>query len=121
MANKPATRSGGRPNLARKNAQIREEVKPQTDTAVQAEQSKRLLNDPAFKQGMAALESECIRQIVGLMQDGSPETAELERILCVNLRVIKSFPRAIAKVEQRQTLREHDFRPRVIEPEKEEE
>jgi hypothetical protein len=84
--------------------------------SVQAEQAKHLLNDPAFKLGMEALEAECIGQIVRLVQDGTPETAELERILCINLRVIKSFPRAISKMDQGQTLREHNFRPRPMEP-----
>lgn len=110
MPDKPSTRPGHRP----KNAHVREEVKPSaevTDLQLKAAQAQRLKDDPAFIDATSAVKNELIHQIESLVQDGSPETDELERELCRTLRTLNGVTRALTKAHNKQSLREHNFRP----------
>lgn len=120
MPSRPATRPGGAISSqgAGKNAHIREEVKA-PDTAVVAEQAHRLLDDPAFVKAFDSVRGECIRQIEGLINDGSPETDEIEREICRTLRTLGGVKRALSISTQGQTLRDHHFGPRLAESEPE--
>jgi hypothetical protein len=120
MQSRPATRPGGAISTrgAGKNAHVREEVKP-PDTSVAAGQAQRLLDDPAFTKAFNAVRGECIRQIEGLINDGSPETDEIEREICRTLRTLNGVKRALSISTQGQTLREHRFGPRLAESEPE--
>lgn len=72
---------------------------------MQAEEAQRLLDDPAFIRGFAAVYEGLINEISNLKHDGQPETDHYERELCRTLRTLKSVRRAISLGVQGQKLR----------------
>ena len=97
-----------------KNAHVRGKTRSRRqDPNVQAEDAQRLLNDPAFIRGFAAVKDGLINEIVNLKHDGQPQTDDYERELCRTLRTLNSVRRAIAIGVQGQKLRLAEYQSQV--------
>lgn len=73
---------------------------------VLAEQSRRLLNDPAFTRAMDGMEQDIIEIIANSKSDGTAQFEEHERELCRQLRTLRHLRRRIKLSPQNKTLRD---------------
>lgn len=78
---------------------------------VEAEDAKRLLNDPAYQRGFENVRNALISLIENFQHDGSPEADANEREICRSLRTLTRTKRAMALGIQGQVLKAADFRP----------
>ena len=99
------------------NAHIRRRVKPEQERATAADDSQRLLNDPAFIRGHALLRDELIRTIEDGKDDGTEQFEELMLETCRTLRTLKALRRTLGLSVQTAQLSEAGFKPHS--PEKE--
>ena len=100
-----------RPNTS--NAHIRkDQPKSKRTTDSQADDAKRLLEDPAFVRGYDALREGIINELEKMKHDGQPETDAYERELCRVLRTLPGLRRALSLAIQGKQLRLAEFRPR---------
>lgn len=99
----------------RANAHVREKV-PQAKQEAPAVGATRLLNDPELVSAFERLKAELVSRIEREIPS-TPDSIELEREYCRQLRSLVGFKNALKVTLQMQTLREHDFRPKA--PEKE--
>lgn len=95
------------------NAHVRRGASKRQSPDVQADEAKRLLDDPAFIRGFEAVHEGLINEISNLKHDGQEATDDYERELCRTLRTLNSVKRAIALGVQGQKLRLADFRPQA--------
>jgi len=79
---------------------------------VEADEARRILDDPAFIRGHDRLRNELIRRIEEFKSGGTGEDEEYQLELCRSLRTLKSLRQMIGATIQGQTLREAGFRPR---------
>jgi len=101
-----------RPKSDTGNAHVRKGSSRRESPDANAEQAKRLLDDPAFVRGFEAVRDGVIREIENLKHDGQTETVHYELELCRTLRNLTAVRRAIALGVQGQALRLAEFRPR---------
>ena len=99
------------------NAHVRKGSSRRESPDANAEQAKRLLDDPAFVRGFDAVRDGVIREIENLKHDGQQATIDYELELCRTLRNLNAVRRAIALGVQGQALRLAEFRPRAPESE----
>lgn len=93
-----------------KNAQIRKKsTSRRQDKDVQAEEARRLLDDPAFVRGYTAVRDGLLYALENLQSDGSKESDDYERELCRSLRTLQAIRRSIALGIQGQKLRLANF------------
>jgi len=92
------------------NAHVRGPATTRRSPDIQADEARRLLDDPAFIRGFDAVREGLIHEIEHIKHDGQPETENYELELCRTLRTLKSVKRAIALGVQGQKLRLADYR-----------
>lgn len=94
-----------------KNAQIRtgETTSRRQDKDIQAEEAKRILDDPAFIRGYTSVRDGLINAIENHKSDGSTDSDQYERELCRSLRTLGALKRSIALGVQGQALRLANF------------
>lgn len=89
------------------NAHVRRGTKRQ-EPSVAAQEARRLLDDPAFKAGVAKVRDGLVAELEGLKHDGKPETDDFEREVCRALRMLKSVVRAVSITVQGEAFRTGD-------------
>jgi hypothetical protein len=93
-----------------KNAHVRPEKSKRQATDVQANEAKRLLNDPAYMRGFDMVRDGLIHSLEQFKHSGSKEDDDWEREVCRSLRTLISTRRAMSAGVQGQILREAGFR-----------
>ena len=94
-----------------KNAHVRTDTSKRRAPESLAEESKRLLDDPAFIRGYDTVHNGLVNALANIQHDGSESMDNYERELCRTLRTLHSLRRSIALGVQGQQLRLAEFKP----------
>ncbi len=91
------------------NAQVRSPTLNRHSPEVVAEDTRRVLADPATVRAFAQMEAEIVDQIA-VAPNGTPEMEEMERELCRTLRTLRRLKGGMNVIPQMDDLRAAGFR-----------
>ncbi len=114
---KPRQRERLRPRADVGNAHVRKRTTTRQSPDVQAEDARRLLDDPAFQRAFDAVKEGMVNEIINFKHDGSESSDNYERECCRTLRTLNGLRRALVLGVQGQQLRLADFQSHTQKPE----